>query len=81
MQMVAPEEAANVAQHHHSVADTGGGTGTFGKLKQTLSSSLLTAQDKGMPYILLYSTYIYSYIHVSIPQYSVSYSSCCATTL
>lgn len=24
-------------------------TGTFGKLKQTLSSSLLTAQDKGNP--------------------------------
>ncbi|XP_058450782.1 protein piccolo isoform X3 [Malaya genurostris] len=36
--MVAPEE---VAQHNNLET-----TGTFGKLKQTLSSSLLTAQDK-----------------------------------
>lgn len=42
--MVAPEEAATVTQHH-TTPDSGGGT--FGKLKQTLSSSLLTAQDKG----------------------------------
>lgn len=38
--MVAPEDAP--AQH--TPDNTGG---TFGKLKQTLSSSLLTAQDKG----------------------------------
>lgn len=38
--MVAPEDAP-AAQH------TPDNTGTFGKLKQTLSSSLLTAQDKG----------------------------------
>ncbi len=38
--MVAPEDAP--AQH------TPDNTGTFGKLKQTLSSSLLTAQDKGI---------------------------------
>ncbi|KAJ6643528.1 hypothetical protein Bhyg_08490 [Pseudolycoriella hygida] len=44
--MVAPEEAP--AQH--TTDNTGG---TFGKLKQTLSSSLLTAQDKGNGIILL----------------------------
>lgn len=35
---------------------TDGGT-TFGKLKQTLSSSLLTAQDKGKTYFHLISHY------------------------
>ena len=40
--MVAPEDAQTT---QHAQADS---TGTFGKLKQTLSSSLLTAQDKGM---------------------------------
>lgn len=44
--MVAPEDAP--AQH--TPDNTGG---TFGKLKQTLSSSLLTAQDKGNANILL----------------------------
>lgn len=37
--MVAPED---VPQHGNAES-----TGTFGKLKQTLSSSLLTAQDRG----------------------------------
>ncbi|XP_055376753.1 uncharacterized protein LOC129608970 isoform X2 [Condylostylus longicornis] len=46
--MVATDEAQTAQQNQAS--DTGGGgggsSGTFGKLKQTLSSSLLTAQDK-----------------------------------
>lgn len=37
--MVAPEEAP---------PNNTESTGTFGKLKQTLSSSLLTAQDRGI---------------------------------
>lgn len=45
--MVAPEDAP--AQH--TPDNTGG---TFGKLKQTLSSSLLTAQDKGNAKILCF---------------------------
>lgn len=45
--MVAPEDAP--AQH--TPDNTGG---TFGKLKQTLSSSLLTAQDKGNAKFLLF---------------------------
>lgn len=39
--MVAPDAEA-------PAQSTPENTGTFGKLKQTLSSSLLTAQDKGM---------------------------------
>lgn len=39
--MVAPEDSQQ-ATHHSS-----DNSGTFGKLKQTISSSLLTAQDKG----------------------------------
>lgn len=38
--MVAQEEAPQSTQQQEN-------TGTFGKLKQTLSSSLLTAQDRG----------------------------------
>lgn len=39
--MVATEEASSVPGHIEA-------PGTFGKLRQTLSSSLLTAQDKGI---------------------------------
>lgn len=42
LQMVAVEPGAG----NTATEATDGGT-TFGKLKQTLSSSLLTAQDKG----------------------------------
>jgi hypothetical protein len=38
--MVATEEAPTTPSSSEN-------TGTFGKLKQTLSSSLLTAQDRG----------------------------------
>lgn len=44
--MVATDETP----HQQSTPEN---TGTFGKLKQTLSSSLLTAQDKG-EYLPLY---------------------------
>lgn len=37
-------------------------TGAFGKLKQTLSSSLLTAQDKGITGITYKHIYIYVYM-------------------
>lgn len=40
LQMVATDETAST----QTTPDTGG---TFGKLKQTLSTSLLTAQDRG----------------------------------
>jgi len=49
--MVAQEETPQQQQHHqhhHHTNTASDSTGTFGKLKQTLSSSLLTAQDKGM---------------------------------
>lgn len=36
-----------VAQEEAPQQNANDSTGTFGKLKQTLSSSLLTAQDKG----------------------------------
>lgn len=38
-------------------------TGTFGKLKQTLSTSLLTAQDKGALYICLHPPHIHILPH------------------
>lgn len=39
--------------------------GTFGKLKQTLSSSLLTAQDKGIHIIFIHA-YMYIFICVCL---------------
>ena len=53
VKMVATEESQQNTEN----------TGTFGKLKQTLSSSLLTAQDKGitifLEIILLYRKYLF----------------------
>lgn len=43
MKMVATEDT----QAHSDIQNTNDNTGAFEKLKQTLSSSLLTAQDKG----------------------------------
>lgn len=43
VQMVATEDT----QAHSDIQNTNDNTGAFEKLKQTLSSSLLTAQDKG----------------------------------
>lgn len=61
--MVAPEDAP--AQH--TPDNTGG---TFGKLKQTLSSSLLTAQDKGNTKMFVVLSFtlrsIYAFFHVYI---------------
>lgn len=45
--MVAPEDSPSAAASSQHLTESSGGGGTFGKLKQTLSSSLLTAQDKG----------------------------------
>lgn len=59
--MVTPEDAP--AQH--TPDNTGG---TFGKLKQTLSSSLLTAQDKGNAKNLLFFSRIL-FVRIS-PYYS-----------
>lgn len=47
--MVAPEEPSAVAPHHQTAPDSSG-SGTFGKIRQTLSTSLMTAQDKGTFY-------------------------------
>lgn len=41
LQMVATEDTSNTVTGHMETP------GTFGKLRQTLSSSLLNAQDKG----------------------------------
>lgn len=43
LKMVATEDT----QAHSDIHNTNDNTGAFEKLKQTLSSSLLTAQDKG----------------------------------
>lgn len=62
--MVAPEPGVG-----NTATDTTDGGTTFGKLKQTLSSSLLTAQDKGA-YIYIYIVYVYNtpedtHVHIS----------------
>lgn len=59
--MVAPEDAP--------AQQTPDNTGTFGKLKQTLSSSLLTAQDKGNAKIWFYffAFYINSIYQTLLP--------------
>jgi hypothetical protein len=46
-QMVATEESPSTVPGQIEAP------GTFGKLRQTLSSSLLTAQDKGLKYTLV----------------------------
>lgn len=51
MQMVATEDTQTEIQ------TTTDNAGAFEKLKQTLSSSLLTAQDKGKQYCEQYSQY------------------------
>lgn len=56
--MVAPEPGVG-----NTTTDTTEGGTTFGKLKQTLSSSLLTAQDKG-GWLFLLVLYINLYIHI-----------------
>lgn len=66
--MVAPDaEAAAQSQPEN--------TGTFGKLKQTLSSSLLTAQDKGE------KSFVYKMWYKSLYQvlYKVFDDYCCLT--
>lgn len=58
--MVAPEPGVG-----NTAADATDGGTTFGKLKQTLSSSLLTAQDKG-GYLHVTQVQLQTYVRVKL---------------